>query len=199
LSHPEQAQRYYRLLAGKGVRIGMEATGSYRWFRRLLSELGHEMVLGNASQIRASCVRKQKTDKRDARHILSLLMEGRFPAFWQPDRENEELRYLLQQRAKLVRLRSQAKNPLEAMAKNEGLLQTRAWSAKRRQGIEGMTLPGWLGRWRTDLLEVLDELERRIKPLDAAPEAAAENHSQARDLGHRWHPIPRGFQLGSSS
>jgi len=42
----------------------------------LLSELGHELWVGDAAQIRASYVRQQKTDKRDAAHILKLLVEG---------------------------------------------------------------------------------------------------------------------------
>jgi hypothetical protein len=37
-------------------------------------------------------VRKQKTDKRNARHILNLLMEDRFPVVWQPPMENEGMR-----------------------------------------------------------------------------------------------------------
>jgi hypothetical protein len=34
--------------------------------------------------LRASYVRNQKTDKRDAAHILKLLMEQRFPRRWRP-------------------------------------------------------------------------------------------------------------------
>ena len=75
---------------GARVRVGIEATGSYGWFRRLLSELGHELVVGDATRIRASNPRRQKTDKRDAEHILGLLVADRFPAIWQPPAENEQ-------------------------------------------------------------------------------------------------------------
>jgi transposase len=95
LNHPDEAERYYRSFAGQGARIGVEATGNYRWFLRLMQELGHEVLLGDATEIRASNPRKQKTDKRDARHILRLLVEDRFPAIWQPPLENEEQRQLL--------------------------------------------------------------------------------------------------------
>jgi hypothetical protein len=57
------------------VRIGVEATGNDRWFRKLMSELGHELLVGDASAIHASAPREQRTDKRDARHILRLLVE----------------------------------------------------------------------------------------------------------------------------
>ena len=45
----------------------------------LLAEQSHELWAGDAAQIRAGVVRKQKTDRRDAGHILKLLRENRFP------------------------------------------------------------------------------------------------------------------------
>ncbi len=76
------------------VLIGMEATGNSQWFIELVEDLGHEIWIGDAAQIRASYVRKQKTDKRDAAHILKLVVEGRFPRLWTPDREQRDLRQL---------------------------------------------------------------------------------------------------------
>src|SRR5215472_9685873 len=82
LHHLQEAEQFYRTLAEDKVRVGMEATGSFRWFRRLLAELGHELWLGNPTQIRASAPRRQKTDKRDARQLMKLLLEERFPRVW---------------------------------------------------------------------------------------------------------------------
>ena len=79
LAHREEAERYYRSLAGQEVVVGMEACGHYPWFERLLEALGFELRLGDAGQIRASVVRQQKTDRRDAVHLLQLLLEERFP------------------------------------------------------------------------------------------------------------------------
>ena len=56
----------------------MEATGRTQWFERMLAEQGHELWVGDAAQIRAGVVRKQKTDARDASHILKMLLENRF-------------------------------------------------------------------------------------------------------------------------
>jgi transposase len=56
-------------------------------FIQLHEMLGYEVWIGDASQIRASYVRKQKTDKLDATHILNLLVEGRFQRIWIPDAE----------------------------------------------------------------------------------------------------------------
>ncbi len=48
LCHREEAVDFYRSLAGRQVRVGMEATGNDRWFRKLLSELGAELLIGDA-------------------------------------------------------------------------------------------------------------------------------------------------------
>jgi hypothetical protein len=40
-------------------------------------------------------VRKQKTDRGDAQHLLRLLREDRFPKLWVPGSENRDLRQLL--------------------------------------------------------------------------------------------------------
>jgi transposase len=179
LSHPEEAERFYRSLAGSQVRIGVEATGNFRWFQRLINELGYEFLLGDPSEIRASNPRRQKTDKRDARHILKLLEEDRFPAVWQPGMENQELRQLLLHRCRMVRLRVRIKNQLDSMGKNEGLVGSRGWSAKRRQQIEGLPLSGWYKRRRADLLGLHDQLDKQIEPLEAAVVEAAENNAQS--------------------
>ena len=75
-----EARAFYASLPVPAL-IGVEATGNCQWFLDLMAELGHQVWVGDAAQIRASYVRKQKTDKRDAAHVLKLLLEDRFPAF----------------------------------------------------------------------------------------------------------------------
>ena len=60
------------------MRVGMEATRYSRWFERLLAELGVEVWIGNAAEIRTKRVRKQKTDRNDAQLLLKLLLEDTF-------------------------------------------------------------------------------------------------------------------------
>lgn len=182
LQHRGEAELFYRALKGLRVRVGMEATGNYRWFRRLLEEQGHELLLGDASRIRAASVRKQKTDRRDAEQILKLLVEDRFPAVWQPDAMNQDLRALLVHRVKQVRLRTRVKNALDSLAKSEGYLSPRVWSARRRAELENLPLEGWQARRRTDLLELHDAMDERIAPLDEALREAAEADQSARLL-----------------
>src|SRR5882757_6293059 len=67
-----EARAFYAALQGP-VRVGVEATGYTHWFEALLAELGHELWMGDAAKIRAAVVRKQKTDARDAAHLLDLM------------------------------------------------------------------------------------------------------------------------------
>ena len=103
-----QAEKFYRELKQRGasVRVGMEATGYSRWFERLLAELGIELWIGNPAEIKAKRVKKQKTDRNDARLLLRLMRENNFPQIWVPSPENRDLRQLLWHRHRLVQMRT---------------------------------------------------------------------------------------------
>jgi transposase len=61
LSHGDgAAEQFYRQLPGP-ARIGLEACGNGQWFVNLLQQLGHEVWIGDAAQIRASYVRRRRT------------------------------------------------------------------------------------------------------------------------------------------
>jgi transposase len=103
------------------VRVGMEATGHAQWFEQMLAEQGHELWVGDAAQIRAGIVRRQKTDARDAFSILKMLLEDRFPRIWIPSPAERDLRQLLQHRVRLGRFRTSVMNQLHALAMGRGL------------------------------------------------------------------------------
>jgi transposase len=169
-----EAAEFYRSMQGEAVRVGIEATGSTRWFERLLEELGQELVMGDAAKIRASCVRRQKTDARDAEQLLSLLERDQFPAVWVPSAEQRDLRQLVLHRHKLVQMRTRVKNQLQHVALNEGLQKKRQlWTGQGREWLEQLPLPEWTQRRRQDLLHFLDELEGKIAELDRAVSAVA--------------------------
>jgi transposase len=214
LNHPLEATEFYRSLAGQQVRVGMEATGNFRWFQRLAAELGFEFWVGDPSKIRATMPRNQRTDKRDAEGILRLLLEDRFPAVWVPAAEDEDVRTLLTHRCRLVRLRTRVNNQLDGMAKSEGLLGARVGTRAGRQRLQQIALDGWREQRRADLFALLDDLNARIAPLDKAVQQAADGRQDARRLmthpgvgpnvalafvmavGH-WERFPRGKHVAS--
>jgi transposase len=175
-------EKFYRQFP-TGTRIGMEATGNCQWFLELLAKLGHEVWIGDAAKIRASDARQQKHDKRDARLLLQLLMEQRFPRIWVPSREQKDLRQLLIHRYKLVRIRAQVKNGLQHLAMNQGLQKKKQlWSVAGQQALRGLPLQPWASRRREDLLKMRSELDAKIDLLDEAVAAAAEKDERARLL-----------------
>src|SRR5207244_1898188 len=173
------AERFYRQVAAPAL-IGMEATGNCHWLVDLLSELGHELWVGDAAQIRASYVRQQKTDKRDAAHILKLLVEGRFPRIWMPSSEVRDLRQLLLHRYKLVIIRARVKNELQHLCLNKGVQRKhKLWSAAGQQILRELPLQPWAGRRRDDLLKLMAMLDQQIEPLDQAVKAEAQRDKMA--------------------
>ena len=176
------AQRFYQQLATP-VLIGMEATGNSQWFIELVEDLGHAIWIGDAAQIRASYVRKQKTDKRDAEHIRKLVAEGRFPRLWTPDREQRDLRQLVLHRHKLVEIRSRVKNELQHLSMNKGMQKKRTlWSRAGMQLLRELPLKPWAACRRKDLLALLTMLDQQIGDLDKAVAQAAEGNPQAKLL-----------------
>jgi len=183
LVHSEgAAERFYRQLPVPAL-IGLEATGNCHWLQDRLAEMGHEVWIGDAAQIRASYVRKQKTDKRDAAHILQLLVEGRFPRLWVPDREQRDLRQLLIHRQKLVEIRTRVKNGLQHLALNQGVQKkSRLWSRAGLEVLRALRLAPWASQRREDLLGLLRSLQEQITPLDRAVAEAAQHNANARLL-----------------
>jgi len=161
----------------------MEATGYGQWFERMLAKLGHELWVGDAAEIRAAMVRKQKTDARDALHILDLLLANRFPRIWIPSPSERDVRQLLRHRHKMVCLRTSVRNQLHALAMGQGVYRKRKlWAAGGRSELEALALDGWASRRRQDLLAMLDRLDPSLTELDRAVAQEAEQRPAARCL-----------------
>jgi transposase len=182
LNHGDgEAEKFYRELKQRGVsvRVGLEATGYSRWFERLLAELGIEVWIGDAAEIKTKRVRKQKTDREDANLLLKLLLEDRFPRIWVPSPENRDLRQLLWHRHRLVQMRTRIMNQLQAVAMNEGYRwKKKLFSEKGRALLEKLSLAPWASRRRKELLELLDQLDPKIAELTAAVEQKAKQRPE---------------------
>jgi transposase len=206
LTHADDAaERFYAGLPRPAV-VGIETTGYALWFHALLQRLGHTLLVGEAAKIRAMVVRKTKTDRRDAYHLLDLLQRDpaintslrpageprrpwdrlqrdRFPAVWVPDPPTRDLRALVTHRLRLVRIRTMVKNGLHAIALNQCL--TLGGSLMSRRGLtqlQGLRLPPHTTQRRDDCLELLSWLKTRIAHLDVRVAEAAEADLNARRL-----------------
>jgi transposase len=177
-----EAARFYQRIPGPAL-IGMESTGNCQWFLEMAAAAGHDVWVGDAGKIRASDVRQQKHDRRDARLLLQLLLEGRFPRIWTPSSEEKDLRQLLIHRSRLVGLRVRVKNELQHLAMNRGVQKKRKlWSEAGQKALREIPLRPWAGRRREDLLKLLEMLDEQVAQLDAAVRKAAEENENARLL-----------------
>jgi transposase len=177
-----EAAGFYRGLE-KPALIGIEATGYTQWFERLVAELGHELWVGDPAEIRAGAVRRQKTDTRDAEHLLDLLVSKRFPRVWVPTPEERDIRQLLKHRDKLVKMQTSVRNQLHFLAMSQGVCRKRKlWSAPGRRELQGLKLGPWASRRRQELVELLDGLGPRLEELDRAVKVEALRRAEAARL-----------------
>jgi transposase len=190
LNHSDgEAEKFYRDLQQREirVRVGMEATGYARWFERLLAELDFELWIGDPAEIGAQRVKKRKTDREDARLLLRLMREDRFPQTWVPSPENRDLRQLLWHRHRMVQMRTRIMNQLQALAMNEGKRwKSKLFSQQGRAEFEKLVLGPWASRRRRELLELLDRLNPSIEELTTAVQQ--EVHKRPEALRLMTHP-----------
>ena len=177
-----EAKRFYEGLKEQAL-VGIESTGYTRWFQEMLAELGHELVVGDAAKIRAMEPRKQKHDRRDAQHLLNLLVRGDFPRLWLPTVEERDVRVLVEHRHQLVELRTRAKNGLQAMALSYGLRRRgRRWSRAGQEALQKLPLREGMARRRADLLRLLGQLDQWVKELDPRIEQEVARREDAQRL-----------------
>ena len=185
LHEGDAVEHFYRALP-RPVTVGIEATGYTLWFHAVMQKLGHTLLVGEAAKIRAMMVRKTKTDRRDAQHLLDLLKHERFPTVWMPDPTTRDLRALIAHRVQLVRMRTMVKNGLHAIALNQRVaLGPSLWTKRGLAQLRALSLPPHTANRRADSLELLTWLTTHIDQLDAQiAEAAAADARAQRLLTH---------------
>jgi transposase len=116
----EAVRAFYQQFQGVVI-IGLEASGYSPWFEAQLEQLGCEVWLGHATEIRRRARWRQKNDRRDAELIWDLMVHNEFPRLHRPTAQSREVLRMLRYRQKLIKLRTMAKNSLQAIALQAGL------------------------------------------------------------------------------
>src|SRR5262249_20391774 len=116
----EAVRAFYAAFRGQVI-VGLEASGYSPWFERLLEQLGCEVWLGHATEIRRRARWRQKNDRRDAELILDLMLHDEFPRLHRPAVQSREVLRMLRYRQKLTKLRTMSKNSLQSLALQSGL------------------------------------------------------------------------------
>ena len=164
LKHENKAElkAFYAQLAGP-VLVGLEASGYSPWFEQLLEELGHEVWLGDAIEIRRRARRRQKNDRRDAELILDLLIHDEFPRIHRPAAQSREILRMLRYRHKLVQMRTIIKNSLQALSIQSGLsLRSRLFTGAGLDRLKSLTMSPVMQYQRDQWLAALESLNQQI-------------------------------------
>jgi len=164
LKHQNKAElkEFYSRLRGP-VLVGLEASGYSPWFERMLEELGHEVWLGDALEIRRRARRRQKNDRRDAELILDLLIHDEFPRIHRPTPTSREILRMLRYRHKLVKIRIIIKNSLQALSIQSGLsLRARLFTEAGLEQLRATTMSPVMEYQREQWLAALEPLNQRI-------------------------------------
>lgn len=165
--------------------VGIEATGSYRWFENMLFELGHELLIGSAHEIRLLARYRNKNDKLDAKHILELLREDRFPAIWRRPQESSQVLELLGLRHNLVRQRTISLNRLQSIRTWFGLPKRKSGPAVLAE-ISSMDLPFSYALSRDVQLSLIAELNSKIGDVEKVLLELYRIDQRARLLGSHF-------------
>ncbi len=146
-----------------GVIVGLEASGYSPWFEIMLEELGCEVWLGHATEIRRRARWRQKNDRRDAELILDLMLHGEFPRLHRPAVQSREVLRMLRYRQKLVKMRTMSKNSLQALALQAGLAKGSRLFTKDGQQQLGTAQMSPVMQWqREHWLQLLEPLNQQL-------------------------------------
>lgn len=188
LQHYEDDVRaFYEQFTGECVIVGYETSGYARWFEKMLFELRCEVWVGDAAEIARLAKRRQKNDRRDAEHILDLMLKGEFPKLYRMSEKSQEIVRSLRQRHKLVRQGVMIKNSLRRILIETGQLFNEGLGSKKgKRKFQELELPSSLAEERDRWLEVLGEIEKQIAGLEQKLKGEAQADEQVRRL--RTHP-----------
>jgi transposase len=182
----DDLRSFYSQFTGEVI-AGLEASGYSAWFEQLLTELGHQVWLGDAAEIRRRAKRRQKNDRRDAELILDLILKGEFPRVHCPPPESREVLRLLRYRHRLIRMRTQVKNSLRALALSAGGIK-KGWifGPRGRAEVFGLPMTPAMSQQRDGWFELLADLNVRLASLDKQLKQVAAADERVRRL--QTHP-----------
>jgi transposase len=157
------------LRLGPDVRGCVEMMSGAVWVRDRLAACGWEIKIADARRVKAIAPLACKTDRVDARVLAELVCRELVPELWVPSLDDRAIRERLRRRTHLVRQRTSASNRIFGLLTQWGL--RRSLSALRApSGVDELADAGVPVVWRDSihtLLGVIDDLDRRLGPLEA--------------------------------
>jgi transposase len=157
-------------------RIAIEVGAHSRWVNRLLSELGHEVYVANARQVKLISQSSRKDDRLDAKTLARLARVDHQllgPIRHRSEEAQQDLN-VIRVRARLLDMRTSAVNAVRGMAKASGERLPKCDADQ--MGVERSEhLPAQLRETLKPLLEVVEALTEKIQQCDEKIEQIARD------------------------
>jgi transposase len=158
-----------------GTPVAFEAAFGWGWLVQLLEDYGFDPHLVHPLRCKAIASARLKNDKVDAAILAQLLRADLLPEAWIAPPQVRQLRALLRHRASLVRLGTQQRNRIHAVAADHGYDRSASyWTGPGRGWLAELDLPPASREIVADCLAVIDGLAPVIGRIDG------ELHQHAR-------------------
>jgi transposase len=212
------AEPFLRLIGDLPARtpVAFEAAFGWSWLAALLEDYGIAAHLVHRLRCKAIASARLKNDKVDAATLAQLLRAGLLLEAWIAPPQVRQLRALVRHRISLVRLGTQLRNRIHAVAADHGYDRSASyWTGPGRGWLAELDLPATSREIVTDCLAAIDGLAPVIERLDRELRAHAKADPRVKALttlpgageftaghggrGRRHHPVrqrPQAGQLG---
>ena len=158
----EKVRAFYQQFPGHVI-VGLEASGYSPWFESMLEQLGCEVWVGDATEIRRRARWRQKSDRRDAELIWDLMAHHEFPRLHRPALPSREVLRMLRYRQKLIKIRTMSKNSLQSLALQAGLAKGSRLFTKNGQQELSLAEMTPVMHWQRDhWLSLLEPLNQQL-------------------------------------
>ena len=158
-----------------GTPVAFEAAFGWSWLAELLEDYGFEAHMVHPLRCKAIASARLKNDRVDAAILAQLLRADLLPEAWIAPAKVRQLRALLRHRISLVRLATQARNRIHAVAADHGYDRSASyWTGPGRGWLAELDLPAASREIITGCLAVIDGLAPVIDRIDGELHAHAK-------------------------
>jgi transposase len=166
-----------------GTPVAFEAAFGWGWLVQLLEDYGFEPHMVHPLRCKAIASARLKNDKVDAAILAQLLRADLLPEAWIAPAKVRHLRAVLRHRISLVRLGTQLRNRIHAVAADHGYDRSASyWTGPGRGWLAELDLPATSREVVTDCLAVIDALAPVIERLDGELHARAKADPRVKAL-----------------
>jgi len=167
------------------VRASYEAGPTGYGLARALEQSGIECVVAAPGKIPRGATERIKTDRRDAEHLVRLLLAGKLHPVRVPGPAEEALRDLVRAREDIRSDLMRARHRLsKLLLRHEARFSGRAWSERHRAWLSKLELgPDAAQATLVDYLGAVEALLHRKRELERQIAAAVPGSPWAREVG----------------